>query len=161
MNSIIRAALVGVMLIAALVACAQPADEAAADDGVVARFGDNVITSSELEDAVGGQLTALYQQIYQVKDQKLRQMIYDQLVEEAAAAEEMTRDEYLKREVFDKVPEPTDEQIAQVLQQYRSQLPEDEEQPAQRAGQKHKYQPAQAGTQRAARSLRGTPGTAP
>ncbi|MEE4273933.1 MAG: thioredoxin domain-containing protein [Thermoanaerobaculales bacterium] len=128
MNSIIRGAVAGALITVALVACAQPAGDEASGIEVAARFGDNVITVAELEEAAGGQLVGLYQQIYQVKDQQLRQMIYNQLIEEAAASENLTRDEYFKREVLDNVSDPTDEQIKQVLEQYRSQLPADEEQ---------------------------------
>ena len=126
MNSIIRGAIVGILISMALIACADGPVET--EETVAARFGDNVITVAELEEAAGGQLVGLYQQIYQVKDQQLRQMIYEQLLEEAAAAEGISRDEYFQREVTSKIPEPTEEQIQQVITQYKSQLPPDEAQ---------------------------------
>jgi len=128
-QSIIRGAAVGSVILIALVACAQPSEEPNANDSqVAARFGDTVITVDEVETAAGGQLIGLYQQIFQVKDQQLRSMIYQTLVEQAAAAEGISREDYLTREIIDKVPAPSEEQIQQVLNQYKAQLPPDEAQ---------------------------------
>jgi len=126
-HSIIRGALVGAFLLVALVACAQSSEDSGSTESTVAaRFGDTVITVDEVETEAGGQLVGLYQQIFQVKDQQLRSMIYAKLVEEAAAAEGITREAYLQREVVEKIPEPEEPQIQQVLNQYKSQLPPDE-----------------------------------
>jgi predicted DsbA family dithiol-disulfide isomerase len=125
----IRATLAGGLMILALVACAQQAEEMAGSDSTIAaRFGDTVITVAEVEEAAGGQLIGLNQQIFQVKDQQLRRMIFDQLVDQAAAEEGIDRAEYLDREVNKAVAPPTEEQIQQIFDQYRSQLPPDEEQ---------------------------------
>ena len=116
-------------MMVALVACAQPSEEASSSESAVAaRFGDTVITEAEVEEAAGGQLLGLYQQIFQAKDQQLRLMIFNQLVVDAAAAEGISREAYLEREVVGKIPEPSEAQIQQVLNQYRSQLPPDEAQ---------------------------------
>jgi len=129
MHSIIRGALVGAVMMVALVACAQPPGEpSSSENAVAARFGDTVITVAEVEEEAGGQLIGLYQQIYQAKDQQLRFMIFNQLVQEAATAEGITTEAYLEREVGGKIPEPNDAQIQQVINQYRSQLPPDEAQ---------------------------------
>ena len=129
MHSIVRGAIFGTLITIALVACAQTSsDSTTTETEIAARFGDNVITVAEVEEEAGGQLVGLYQQIYQVKDQQLRQMIYNALVEEAAAAEGIDRSAFLEREIIGKVGEPSEAQIEQVLNQYRSQLPPDEEQ---------------------------------
>jgi predicted DsbA family dithiol-disulfide isomerase len=129
-HSLTRGALTGAFITIALVACAQPPEEPASAAGaeVAARYGDTVITVADVEAEAGGQLVGLYQQIYQVKDQQLRQMIYTRLVEKAAAAEGLDSTAYLEREIIGKVGEPSEEQIAQVLNQYRSQLPPDDAQ---------------------------------
>lgn len=129
MQSIIRGALAGAVLAVALVACAQsPEEPTSSDSSVAARFGDTVITVEEIEEKAGGQLIGLYQQIFQVKDQQLRAMIFEQLVSDAAAAEGISTQEYLNREIRQKVPAPSEEQIQQVMNQYRAQLPPDEAQ---------------------------------
>ncbi len=113
----------------ALAACAQaPEEPTSSDSEVAARFGDTVITVAEVEEKAGGALIGLYQQVYQAKDQQLRAMIFDQLVDEAAAAEGISREDYLTREIVDKIPAPSEEQIQQVFNQYRAQLPPDETQ---------------------------------
>ena len=129
MHSIIRGALVGAVLMVALVACAQTPEESSSDDSAVAaRFGETVITVAEVEKEAGGQLIGLYQQVYQAKDQQLRAMIFKQLIDEAAAAEGLSREDYLTREIAEKIPAPSEEQIQQVLNQYRAKLPPDEAQ---------------------------------
>lgn len=129
MHSIIRGAFVGGVLLVALVACAQPAqEENASESQVAAQFGDTVITVEEVEAAAGGQLIGLYQQVYQVKDKQLRSMIFDTLVEAAAAAEGLSREDYLTREIVDKIPAPSETQVQQILTQYKAQLPPDEAQ---------------------------------
>jgi len=131
-------------MMVALVACAQPPEEPSSpESAVAARFGDTVITEAEVEEKAGGQLIGLYQQVYQAKDQQLRFMIFNQLVEDAAAAEGMTSEAYLEREIGGKVTEPTDAQIQQVINQYRSQLPPDEAQARQQVVAFLKQQMAQ------------------
>jgi protein-disulfide isomerase len=116
-------------MMVALVACAQtPEESSSAGEEVAARFGDTVITVAEVEEKAGGQLIGLYQQIFQVKDQQLRAMIFNQLVEQAAAEEGISREDYLNREIVSKIPPPSEAQIQQVMNQYRSQLPPDEAQ---------------------------------
>lgn len=129
MHSLTRGAIAGVLITVALVACAQPpGDPKSPESEIAARYDDTVITVAELDEAAEGQLAGLYQQIYQIRDQQLRQMIYTRLVDQAAAAEGISRSEYLDREIVGKVPEPSEEQVQQVMNQYRSQLPPDEDQ---------------------------------
>ena len=131
-------------MMVALVACAQPSEEPiSSESAVAARFGDTVITVAEVEEEAGGQLIGLYQQIFQTKDQQLRLMIFNQLVQEAATAEELTLEAYLEREIGAKIPEPNDAQIQQVITQYRSQLPPDEAQARQQVVAFLKQQMAQ------------------
>lgn len=131
-------------MMVALAACAQsPGEPSTPESAVAAKFGDHVITVAEVEEAAGGQLIGLYQQVYQAKDQQLRFMIFNKLVEEAAAAEEMSSDAYLEREIGGKIGEPSDEQIQQVMNQYRSQLPPDEAQARQQVVAFLKQQMAQ------------------
>jgi len=116
-------------MLVALVACAQPSQEDnSSENRVAARFGDTVITVDEVEEKAGGQLIGLYQQVYQVKEQTLRSMIFDTLVEQAAAAEGISREDYLTREIVEKIPAPSEAQIQQILTQYKTQLPPDETQ---------------------------------
>jgi len=115
------------ILLVASAACAQqPSQATTADSDIVARFGDQVITESELEDAAKAQLISLRQQEYEIKRQQLDQTIFERLVESAAAAEGLTSEEYLNQQVAAKMTEPSEEEIAKVLAQYRSRLNPDD-----------------------------------
>lgn len=117
-----------VVLTVAAVACAQgPATGSAnADDPVVAKIGDSVITQSELEAMIGPSLVNLRQQMYQAKMARLQSEIFERLVTEKATAEGMTRGEYLKKNIEDKAVEPDEGEIVKLMTQYRSQLGEDD-----------------------------------
>jgi len=117
-----------VLLSVAAVACAQgpAAPPADADDPVVARIGDEVITESDLEAMIGPSLVNLRQQMYQAKMSQLQAEIFQRLVTERATAEGMTRGEYLKKNIDDKAAEPDEGEIVKIMTQYRSQLAEDD-----------------------------------
>ena len=113
-----------ILLSVAAVACAQ--GPASADDPAVAKFGDEAITASELEALTGSSLVALRQQIYDTQVDKLEAEIYQRLVQKAAAAEGLTEGEYLRKRIDEMVGEPSEGEIAQLMNQYRSQLAEDD-----------------------------------
>jgi protein-disulfide isomerase len=103
------------------------ADTGSAGNDVVARFGDQTVTGAELADQVAGPMLSLKQQIYNVKVDGLKQLIFDRLVEAEAEAAGITKEEYLKKNIDDKIPAPPEEEITKVLNQYRQQLPPDDE----------------------------------
>jgi len=117
------------LVLAASPACAQPAAEADKDSGLVARFGDEAITRAELDqaDEVKAQMVAIRQQEYDIKRQHLEHMIFDRLVDRAAAAEGISRQEYLKKYVVDKIDPPSEEDIAKIMSAYRARLDPDQE----------------------------------
>lgn len=129
-----RAIMATIVCTAAAVACATPpsSNSAGTADGkasdVVARYGDTTITDAELEDIAGAALVQLRQQIYDTKSQLLQNEIFSRLVDKAAAAADLSREDYLKREVDDKAGEPTEAEISNVMSQYRSRLPQDDAQ---------------------------------
>jgi protein-disulfide isomerase len=113
------------LVVVATVACAQQ-PPAAGDDPVVAEIGDDVITESQLEEMAGPSLVSLRQQIYDAKVTSLRAEIFDRLLVKAAAAEDLTRDEYLEKRLAEKTVEPDDGEIVKVMTQYRARLAEDD-----------------------------------
>ena len=113
-----------ILLSVAAVACAQ--GPASADDPAVAKFGDEVITASELEALAGSSLVALRQQIYDTQATKLEAEIYQRLVQKAAAAEGLTEGEFLRKRIDEMVGEPDEGEIVKLMSQYRSQLAEDD-----------------------------------
>lgn len=122
-----RQLIVCLIALSAATACAQ--ETKGAEDPVVARFADQAITQSELEqdDELSLQLISIRQQEYDLKRRALEQMVFDRLVEQAAAKAGLSRDEYLKQEVSDRVGEPDEQQVAAMVRQYRSRLNPDPE----------------------------------
>ncbi len=118
--------LTGVALAAAAtVACAQQ-PVAVTDDPVVAKIGDEVITESQLEELAGSSLVSLRQQIYDAQVNSLKAEIFERLLTKAAAAEDMTRDEYLEKRIADKTTDPDEGEIVKIMSQYRARLAEDD-----------------------------------
>jgi protein-disulfide isomerase len=112
------------VLAAAAVACAQ--EPKAADDPVVATFGDEAITESELEAMVGSSLVALRQQVYDTRVSKLEDEIFQRLVKEAAAAEGLTDAEYRRKRIDEMVGEPDEGEVVKLMSQFRSRLAEND-----------------------------------
>ncbi|MCG6950456.1 MAG: DsbA family protein [Acidobacteria bacterium] len=116
-----------VSLTVAAVACAQePSTEAIAQDPVVAKYGDQEITQSELEGLTGPSLVALRQQIYKAQVAQLEAEIYARLVRDAAAAEGVTEAEYRRMKIDELVGEPDEGEIVKLMSQFRARLPEDD-----------------------------------
>lgn len=125
-----RLALVNTVLLVCVVSCAQSSGSgsAPAADQPVATFGDQVVTAQQLKEMVGSRTMQLENQIFQQKVAAIEQHVFEKLLEAEASTKDMSAEEYFKAEVDGKVGEPTAEQIEQVLNQYRRQLPPDEEQ---------------------------------
>lgn len=130
MHRLTRLALVNSVLLVCVVSCAQSSGTGAApaSDQPVATYGDQVVTAQQLKEMVGARTIQLENQIYQQKVAAIEQLVFEKLVEAEAAKQGLPAAEYLKAEVESKVSEPTPEQIDQVLNQYRRQLPPDEAQ---------------------------------
>jgi protein-disulfide isomerase len=124
--------IVPVIFVSALItvpACAQQAAAPVAPgEAVVATLGGQPITARELEQEAAPRLLTLRQQEYQIKTEAIRELAFRRQLERAAASAGVSVDELMRREVTDKVTAPSEEEIAQVVQQYRSRLPADDEQ---------------------------------
>jgi len=117
----------GLVMLAA-VACAQQAPPPKADDEVVARIGDEVITAAEVEAMVGPSLLKLRQEIYNTTVGELNAQIFERLVTEKATAEGITREEFLAKNVDAKMTEPEEDEIVKVMTTYRARLAQDDAQ---------------------------------
>src|SRR3990172_10406832 len=73
-------------------------------DQVLATVGDRQITESEVDAKIAGQLAAIRSQIYQFKKRAIDAIADDYLLERAAKKANLTKEEYVKREVEDKAP---------------------------------------------------------
>jgi protein-disulfide isomerase len=92
---------------------ARVAVAATANSGskVVATVGSMKITEAELNDKARPQLAAIESQVYTVKKRTLDDMIDDYLVDKAAKKAGVSKDAYLKKEVEDKTPAPTEQEM--------------------------------------------------
>jgi len=78
---------------------------------VVATVGSMKITEAELNDKARPQLAAIESQVYTVKKRTLDDMIDDYLVDKAAKKAGVSKDAYLKKELEDKAPAPTEQEM--------------------------------------------------
>jgi protein-disulfide isomerase len=92
-------------------------------DTVVATVGSEKITAAQLDDYVKTQLQQVEKQKFQIRKQGLDKMVTERLVKEEAAKKGMTQEQYVKSEIEDKVPPPSDQQIQDFFNQNSSRLP--------------------------------------
>jgi protein-disulfide isomerase len=91
---------------------ARPAQAAAASDSrVLATVGTTKITEAEVNEKARPQLASVENQVYMIKKHTLDDMINDYLIDQAAKKAGLSKDAYLKREVDDKAPEPTEAEM--------------------------------------------------
>jgi len=114
-------------ILAALVMCAgacvskgnKSASANAVDpNAVVAKVGGTTITNKDVNEIAKGDLLKLEQQFqeqsYQVRRQAVDALVTKRLLEEKAKASKKSPEEYLKAELTDKIPDPTDEEIKSI-----------------------------------------------
>lgn len=93
----------------------QPTDSAPAapvgDSAVLARINDLPITDAEITERVKGRLKKLETQIFEIKRDGLDEMISEKILEAEAKKKNLSVDDYLKKEVDDKIAEPSEEEI--------------------------------------------------
>jgi protein-disulfide isomerase len=96
-------------------------------DTVVATVNGEKVTAGELDKHMMVELTAMEEKYHKDRFDKrrqgLEQMILERLVKAEAQKRGMNEDQFLKSEVSDKVPPPSDEKIKEVWTANQSQLP--------------------------------------
>ncbi len=126
------------MFAAALMVCgcfqSQPAvgadSEPSAD--VVAVVGTASITRAELEERVAGQLLKVAQERHEILAGGLDQVVSEKLLDLEAAAQGVSRDELLEREVESKLAPATDEEVDAFYEQNKARISQPKEQIADR-----------------------------
>jgi protein-disulfide isomerase len=85
---------------------------------VVAKVGGKPITAAQLEGKIGRELKSLEQQyqerLHELRKDALEAMIREQLVEAKAKEKGLTATEYVEREVMQKLPQPSEEEIRSI-----------------------------------------------
>ncbi|MHB8878813.1 MAG: thioredoxin domain-containing protein [Myxococcaceae bacterium] len=94
-----------------------------APDTVVATYGDKKITAAEIDGELGDQFQEIEKQKYQMRVQAIDKLVIQALVKAEAAKKGLTEEQFLKAEIDDKVPPPSDAEIQAMFEQNASQLP--------------------------------------
>lgn len=137
-----RAALLAALPIICLVGCGRSKpppstnttvatqSSASADnptDTVVATINGEPMTSAELDEQLKPQLSELDQQYqrqrFQLRRQGLDQVIFRRLAQAEAKKKGLSEEQYLKLEIDDKVPQPSEQKIKEFFDQNASRLP--------------------------------------
>jgi protein-disulfide isomerase len=127
LKRIVISHLVVIFIMSAGLGCAK--DPASASDpasAVVASFDGGSITDDELEAIAGNALVTLRQQMYEAKSRALENEVFNRLVAIEAAKTGISTDEFIKINVTAAVAEPTEDEIAAVMAQYRARLPKED-----------------------------------
>ncbi len=82
---------------------------------VVATVGSHQITLEEVDKKLGLKL-------YELRRKALAEMIDDYVIGQAAGKAKLSKEEFLKREINDKVPAPSDEELRRVYDQHKAEL---------------------------------------
>lgn len=101
--------LAGLAIVAVLITAQTPGREEA-----LAEVGGEVITSQEVRDALGFDLAQLEEQLYELKRQKLDELIDEKVLQLEAARRGVTTEELIEAEVNQKV-EPISDEETEVL----------------------------------------------
>lgn len=110
----------GILALVAFVAVSSAAQ--AADEGVVARIGDEQIRLEQLEKEVRPQLIEIDNARYEALKNGLDRMVAERILATEAKARGVTTEELLAAEVKSKITEPTEEEIASVYEASKSEL---------------------------------------
>jgi protein-disulfide isomerase len=103
-----------------------PAEPEAPGARVVARYGEEVVTMDELNASIGPALLRIQQQLYQAQTDGLKGLVFERLIDAAAAKEGIPAQEYYAAQVTALVGEPPTAEVDRMIAQYKDRLPKDE-----------------------------------
>ncbi len=97
---------------------------AEAPDMVVATYGTGTkITLKQVDDAITDELLDLEKKKFQARRQTIDRMILEQLVKTEAAKKGQKEEEWIKAEIESKIPDPTDEEMAEFFTKNQASMP--------------------------------------
>ncbi|SRR5579875_664520 len=92
------------------------------DDTVLATIGSMKITEAEVDAKARPQLNQIKSQIYMARKRALDNLVDDYLIEQAAKKAGMTKEAYLKKEVDDNAPPPTEKEMKDFYDQNQARI---------------------------------------
>src|SRR5579875_1694236 len=111
LTKLLGATILAAGLALALARAAHAAKAKDSNDAVLATIGSMKITEGQVDEKARPQLAKVQTEIYQARKQALDAIIDDYLIEQAAKKAGMSSDAYLKKEVDDKAPAPTEKEM--------------------------------------------------
>lgn len=81
------------------------------NDTVLATVGSTKITEAQVDEKARPELNKIQSQVYTAKKRALDDLVDDYLIEQAAKKAGLSKEAYLKREVEDKAPPPTEKEM--------------------------------------------------
>jgi protein-disulfide isomerase len=94
------------------------------DKTPIAKIGDTTVTANEVDELVKGDLGRMEQQYlqqrYQMRKEALDALVSQRLVESKAKTLGVTPQDLLKKEVMDKIADPTEQELKQVYDQAKA-----------------------------------------
>lgn len=91
-------------------------------DAVLATIGARKITEREVDQRVRERLNTIEAEIYEVREHAIEGIAAEQLIQQAADRAHLSVTAYLKREIDDKIPDPSEAQVRMVYQGLSPQL---------------------------------------
>lgn len=89
----------------------------------VAKYNDTTITLKDVDAKIAAQLRQLDKQKFELRSQTAEQMVLEALVKAEAAKAGKTDEEWVKAQLDDKLPKPTDEEINKVFEENKARMP--------------------------------------
>lgn len=121
---------------------------------VLAEVDGLKITVEELDRSLALLLHRVEQQLFQVRSQKLEELIADRLLANEAAKRKISMEELIEKEVTSKAEKVTDEEVNTVYQQNKSRLPGEEKEVRERVRSYLQEQKAEGAKERFVASLK-------
>ena len=97
------------------------ADEKIGKD-VAAKIGDTTITLTQVDERAKQANAKVYQELFDARNRALNELIAEKLLTDEAAAQGITPDQLIQREIVDKVGTVSDEQIEAFFNQNKARM---------------------------------------
>lgn len=101
---------------------AAPAAPKVASGDAAATVGDLTISDGELTEKAKTRLQRVENDIYKIKMDVLNQMIDEKLIDDAAKKENLSKEEFIKKEVDSKITKPSEDEIKKFFEARKDQM---------------------------------------
>ncbi|HEY6417944.1 MAG TPA: thioredoxin domain-containing protein, partial [Candidatus Binataceae bacterium] len=102
------------------------AADAPAPEAVVATVGDHPITQAELEKKIRPQMAVVESRVYDLKKEAIEVLADDYLIEQAAKKQNLSPDDYLKKQLLSNTAPATDADAKKFYDEHKAQIPKTE-----------------------------------